>query len=220
MAEDRIAVVVADDEWHYREAVVHVLSRADDMEVVGEAATAEEALALVAREAPAVALVDLQMPEMGGLELARRIRAEHAGTAVVIFTVSRDESDVLEALRTGASGYLVKQETRDPGRLYEAVRVAASGATLLSPGGARELIEKLAHRGSADPADEFGLTKRECEVLRLLADGASNRQIAMTLVISEQAIKNHVGSVLRKLGVSNRTAAAAVARRAGLTSSQ
>jgi DNA-binding NarL/FixJ family response regulator len=211
-----IPVVVAEDEWHYREALVSVLARASDIEVVGEAGDAEKALQLVQRTRPGVVLLDLNMPEMGGLELTRRIRELRPETAVIVFTVSRDETDVLGALAAGASGYLVKQETRDASRLYEAIRVVAAGGTLLSGSDAQRLVQSLARRGPVDPAARYRLTRREREVLLHVADGSSNRQIADALVITEQAVKNHVGNVLRKLDAPNRTAAAAIARREGL----
>lgn len=211
-----IPVVIAEDEWHYREALAAALSRVPDIRVVAACETAEASLAAVAEARPAVALVDLELPQMGGLELSRRIQADHPETAVVIFTVSRQEEHVLEALRAGASGYLIKQETTDAARLAEAIRIVASGGTLLSTRAARELVQRLARRPPPDPAAEYGLTRREREVLALLTEGASNRQIGGELNITEQAVKNHVGSILRKLDAPNRTAAAATARREGL----
>jgi two-component system, NarL family, response regulator LiaR len=211
-----IPVIVADDEWAWRESIVSVLSRRDDIDVVGQAETAEDALRLVGRLHPRVVLVDLEMPLMRGVELTRRIRDEHPGTFVLIFTVSRSEYDIVEALRAGASGYLVKQDTRDPTRLSEVIHMAAEGGAVLTGRGAAELVRSIARRDPPSPAARFGITPREQDVLRLLVNGARNRDIALGLTITEQSVKNHVRRILAKLGADNRTEASAIAHREGL----
>jgi DNA-binding NarL/FixJ family response regulator len=211
-----VSVIVADDEWAWRESVVSVLSRRGDVDVVGQAETAEDALRLVGRLHPRVVLVDLEMPVMRGVALTRRIRDEHPGTFVLIFTVSRREDDIVEALRAGASGYLVKQDTRDPTRLSEVIRMAAEGGAVLTGRGAAELVRSIARRDPPNPAARFRITPREQDVLRLLVNGARNRDIALGLTITEQSVKNHVRSILAKLGADNRTEASAIAHREGL----
>jgi DNA-binding NarL/FixJ family response regulator len=213
---DPITIIVADDEWSWRESVVSVVSRRGDVDVVGQAETAEEALRLVGRLRPRVALVDLEMPAMGGVELTRRIRNLHAETLVLVFTVSRDERDVVEALRAGASGYLVKQDTRDPTRLCEVIRMAAEGGAVLTGKDSARIMRDIARREPPDPGAAYNLTRREREVLALLARGVTNRDIANAMTITEQSVKNHVGNVLTKLGAGNRTEAAAIAHRDGL----
>jgi len=218
MADARaVTVVVADDEWAWRESIVSVLSRREGVEVLGQAETAEDALRLVGRLHPHVALVDLEMPNMRGVELTRRIRDQHPETFVLVFTVSRTEEDVVEALQAGASGYLVKQDTRDPTRLCEVIRLAADGGAVLTGHGAAELVRRIARRRPPDPAAECGLTPRERDVLALVARGARNREIAHSLTITEQSVKNHVRSILAKLGAKNRTEATVIAQRLGIT---
>jgi DNA-binding NarL/FixJ family response regulator len=216
MSETPVSVIVADDEWAWRESVVSVLARRDDVDVVGQAETAEEALRLVARLRPRVALVDLEMPAMRGVELTRHIRERHPDTLVLVFTVSRDQGDVIQALRAGASGYLVKQDTRDPARLCEVIRMAAEGGAVVTGRGAAELVRSIASREPPDPAAAYGLTRREREVLALLATGLRNREIARQLTITEQSVKNHVRNILSKLEAETRTEAAAIAHRDGL----
>jgi DNA-binding NarL/FixJ family response regulator len=215
-----ITIIVAGDEWSWRESVVSVVSRRGDVDVVGQAETAEEALRLVGRLHPRVALIDLQMPSMGGVELARRIREQHPETIVLVFTVSRDERDVVEALSAGASGYLVKQDTRDPTRLCEVIRMAAEGGAVLTGRDSARIVRDIARREPPDPGAAYGLTRREREVLALLARGVTNRDIAGALTITEQSVKNLVRNILAKLRAGNRTEAAAIAHREGLIVSE
>jgi two-component system, NarL family, nitrate/nitrite response regulator NarL len=203
-------VLVADDEWPWRESVASVLSRAPDLDVVAQAATTSEAFRLVAETTPDVALVDLQMPEDGGIALTRRIRARHPGTRVLVFTVSRDADDAVQVLRAGSSGYVVKQETRDPRRLCELVRLAADGGAVVTCDDAVGLMTGIARRDPPDPLAAYRLTRRERDVLVGMARGLTNRQIAEQLTITEQSVKNHVRNVLAKLQVPNRAAAAAL----------
>jgi DNA-binding NarL/FixJ family response regulator len=215
-APSAVSVVVCDDEWAWRESVVSVLSRRADVTVLGQADSAEEAIRLVGRLHPDVLLVDLEMPRMRGVELTRHVRDHHPDTYVLVFTVSRDPTDVVDALAAGASGYVVKQDTRDPDLLCDVIRMAAGGGAVLPGPGAAALIRDIARRDPPDPAAGYGLTRREREVLAIVAGGASNRDVARQLTITEQSVKNHVRNILAKLRARNRTEAAAIAHRLGI----
>jgi DNA-binding NarL/FixJ family response regulator len=219
-APSPVSVVVCDDEWAWRESVVSVLSRRPDVTVVGQADSAEEAIRLVSRLHPDVLLVDLEMPQMRGVELTRHVRDHHPGTHVLVFTVSREPTDVVDALAAGASGYVVKQDTRDPGLLLDVIRMAANGGAVLPGPGAAALVRDIARRDPPDPAAAYGLTRREREVLAVVARGASNREVARRLTITEQSVKNHVRNILAKLHARNRTEAAAIAHRLGLVADE
>ena len=209
MVEGGLGVVVADDWWEWRGSVGHAIAGAPDIELVAEAETAEQALLMVGQHRPDVLLVDLELPRMGGVELTRLVRDRFPQTAVLVFTVHADEAHVLDALRAGASGYLVKGETRTPARLCEAIRLAADGGALLTLRHGREIVADIANRRSNEGRARYGLTARELEVLGHLARGLSNRQIAEALVITEQSTKNHVSHVLSKLGAASRAEAVA-----------
>ena len=210
-----VRVVAAEREWFVREALASVFSRVSDLDLIGKAETAERALELVRSLSPDVLIVDPHLPEMGGFELARRLRDEYPETAIMALTDSQKESDVVEALQAGISGYVVTCES-DPLRICETVKLVASGATLLTAKVAGDIVTRLARSASSDPADDYALTPRECEVLALIGDGLSNRQIADLLFITERSVKNHVRNVFVKLDVANRTSAAIVARSHGL----
>jgi DNA-binding NarL/FixJ family response regulator len=211
-----IRVFVVEDEWLYREAIVSTLSNSRDFEIGGQAEDGETALARMLADPPHIALVDIDLPEISGLELCKRLREELPQTRVAVFTVSRNPEDLQAALAAGVSGFLVKQDTHAPERLFEALRIVADGGTLLASSAARHLLVDLASRRPDDPVAKYGLTVRECDVLELLSDGASNTEIAHELSITVQAVKNHLGNIFHKLDVPNRTSAALLARREGL----
>jgi DNA-binding NarL/FixJ family response regulator len=211
-----IRVFVVEDEWLYREAIVSTLSNSRDFEIGGQAEDGETALARMLADPPHIALVDIDLPEISGLELCKRLREELPQTRVAVFTVSRNPEDLRAALAAGVSGFLVKQDTHAPERLFEALRIVADGGTLLASSAARHLLVDLASRRPDDPVAKYGLTVRECDVLELLSDGASNTEIAHELSITVQAVKNHLGNIFHKLDVPNRTSAALLARREGL----
>ena len=208
-----IRVLVADDHAVVREGLRAFLALQDDVEVVGEAADGEEAVAAVASLQPDVALVDLVMPGVDGLEAIKRIRASDAPTRVIVLTSFADEDKMLPAVRAGAVGYLLKDV--DPQALVAAIRTVHDGATLLHPAVVRELVREVAGDGR-EPPPENPLTHREREVLALIARGRANKAIAFELGVAEKTVKTHVSNILAKLGVSDRTQAALLAVREGL----
>ncbi len=199
-----ITVLLVDDHPVVRSGIAGLLSAHSDIDVVGEAADGEEAVAQAAALAPAVILMDISMPGVDGIEATRRISDSGFAGAVVMLTTFSDKVRVTEALRSGAIGYLLKD--CDPGDLVAAVRAAAEGHSPLDPRVAGALLPS---RGTAPGAD---LSVREREVLDLVAEGLANKQIARRLGITERTVKVHLGNVFRRIGVSDRTSAALWAR--------
>ena len=220
VAPDReIRVVVADDQRLVRAGFRVILDAEPDITVVGEAADGRSAVDVVLRRRPDVVLMDIRMPELDGLRAAERILAEPGGRTAVIVLTTFDRSEyIYEALRIGASGFLLKDTPAD--RLLDAVRVVAAGEALLAPSITRRLIERFtrAARPPVDgvPAALGNLTSREVDVLRLVARGMSNGEIAERLVLGENTIKTHVGHVLAKLGLRDRVQAVVLAYETGL----
>jgi DNA-binding NarL/FixJ family response regulator len=211
-----ITVLIVDDHDGFRAGLESLLT-GYGFYVVGDAADGETALALVESLAPEVVLMDLQLPRMSGLEATRRIAASSPATAVLMLTVSADEADVVEALVGGASGYLVKGTS--PDSVAAGVHAAARGESLMSAEVASRVFARLADEGVVPAADDVPisfLSSREVEILRLLANGKHNDEIAEVLVISPFTVRNHVSKLLKKLQVQNRTQAAAYAVRHGL----
>ncbi len=210
-----IRVLIADDHAVVRQGLRTFLELHDDIEVVGEAEDGVEAVAAVAEHAPDVALVDLVMPRLGGIDAIRRIREESPGTRVLVLTSFADDDTVLPALRAGASGYLLKDV--QPRELVGAIRTVHDGEAMLAPAVATMLVEQLgAGAEAAPPPREDGLTPREREVLVQLARGLPNKLIALELGVSERTVKTHVSNILGKLGFTDRTQAAVYAVRHGL----
>jgi two-component system, NarL family, response regulator LiaR len=203
-------VLVVDDHEVVREGLRAFLELQDGMEVAGEATDGEEAIAVAERLDPDVVLMDLVMPKLDGLGAMRALRERVPGARVIVLTSFLDDDKLLPALRAGAAGYLLKNAP--PPELARAVRAAHAGEALLDPVVAARLVETLA--GDGDPLDR--LTPREREVLELIGRGFPNKRIARRLEVSEKTVKTHVGHVLAKLGVTDRTQAAVVAVRAGL----
>lgn len=203
-----LTVMVVEDHAFVRAAVIQALS-AEDVEVVAAVASAEEALTQAPRLRPDVLLVDIGLPGMDGVELVRELAPRLPGTRIVMLTVSRSEDHLLDAMRFGAAGYLTKDLT--PEALLRAVRSAHEGELAMSRGTAAQLVSRLVdpgprHAPAGDPVSS--LTARESEVLRLLADGLTDREIAATMTISPRTVATHVGSILRKLRARNRADAA------------
>jgi DNA-binding NarL/FixJ family response regulator len=211
-----IRVVIADDQALFRDGLRAVLT-AHGVEVVGEAANGAQAIELARSLAPEVVLMDLRMPVMGGVEATRRIQALAAPPRVVALTTFDDDDSVFEAVRAGALGYLLKDARA--AQLIEAIELAARGESLLSPAIAAKLVGEFARlppQGRPGVAARLGLSERELVVLRKLGLGAANKEIAAELGIAEGTVKNHVTSILDKLGVDGRTQAALKARALGI----
>ena len=213
-----VRVLLADDEALVRAGLRMILEAEPDLEVVGEAADGVDALAMCRELRPDVALVDIRMPRLDGIQAARRIAADpDLRTAVVMLTTFDADEHVVEALRVGAAGFLLKSMPRD--QLVTAVRAAVRGDSLLAPSLLRRLLDDFVRRAAAPPSPVPGiaeLTPREEEVLRLMARGLSNAEIADRLVLGEGTVKTHVARVLAKLGVRDRVQAVVVAYESGL----
>ncbi|QFZ19817.1 response regulator [Saccharothrix syringae] len=210
-----VRVLLVDDQALFREALATLLGTHDGIEVVGEAGDGDEALRRSAELAPDVVLMDLRMPVLDGVAATRRLRVERPGARVIALTTFDDDEDVFAALRAGAVGYLLKDVSS--ARLVEAVLAASRGESVLQPSVAAKVVARFARLPDAPPEPRpqplvVPLSERELEVLRLLADGRSNREIAAALFLAEGTVKNHVTNVLAKLGVRDRTRAALRAR--------
>jgi RNA polymerase sigma factor (sigma-70 family) len=214
-----IRVAIADDQELVRAGFKALVDSADDLEVVGEAANGAESLELVARERPDVVLMDIRMPQMDGVQATARIRAQAdmEGVRILILTTFDLDEYVHEALRAGASGFLLKDTS--PKDLLQAIRVVAGGDALLAPSVTRRLIAEFASRPRTDrtlPSALDALTEREREVLKLVARGMSNHEIADHLVVSPATIKTHVSRILAKLNARDRAQLVMVAYETGL----
>ena len=212
-----IAVVVADDQGMVRSGLRSLLEQASDIEVVGEAADGQEALSAVRRLRPDVALMDIRMPNLDGLAATRTLVGEATPSRILVLTTYDLDEYVFEALRAGASGFMLKDAPAE--ELVGAIRVLAAGEALLAPAVTRRVIEAFARipGPSAAHADALAeLTSREVDVLRLLARGLSNAEIARELVVSDATVKTHVSHVLMKLGLRDRIQAVIFAYESGL----
>jgi DNA-binding NarL/FixJ family response regulator len=212
-----IRVLVADDQGMVRSGFSILLNAQPDIEVVGEAVNGQEAITRAAELGPDVILMDVRMPVMDGLQATRQIAAAGDGPKVLVLTTFDLDDYVYEALRAGASGFLLKDASA--GELAAAVRVVAAGDALLAPGVTRRLIAEFARLGAPRAASRKnleGLTERETEVLGLVARGLSNAEVAAHLVVAEQTVKTHVSRVLMKLALRDRAQAVVFAYESGL----
>jgi DNA-binding NarL/FixJ family response regulator len=215
-----VRVLLADDDALMRAGIGVVLQNAAGIDVVGEAADGIQAVELCRSLAPDVVLMDVRMPGVDGIEASRRLVAAGVPTKVLVLTTFRHDEYVWGALHAGASGFLLKRAS--PERLVDAVRTVAAGDTLLDPAITRDLVEHFVRRPGGSPDDpEVGrrlarLTQREVQVLRLVAQGLSNEEIADLLVIAESTAKTHVKRILAKIGARDRAQAVVLAYRAGL----
>ena len=209
-----IRVLIADDHAVVRQGLRTFLDLQADIDVVGEAADGEQAVAAAAEHAPDVILLDLVMPELDGIGALRRLREAAPATRVIVLTSFGEDERLFAALRAGAVGYLLKDV--EPPELVRAIRPPHAGQSPLSPAVAARVVEELASGGGAGRAPAAELTPRELEVLCLIARGRSNKRIALELGVAEKTVKTHVSHVLAKLGLSDRTQAALYAVREGL----
>lgn len=210
-----IRVLLVDDHAVVRKGLRALLEHESRVEVVGEAEDGEQAFRAAERLRPDVVLMDLEMPVVGGIEATRRITAAHPELKVVVLTSHASEEDVFPALKAGAIGYLLKHSA--PEEVLQAIQQAYLGETVLHPVIARMVLQELhrpAHSNTAVTTDP--LSERELDVLRLIARGMSNQEIAGTLVVGEATVRSHVSSILRKLQLASRTQAALYALREGL----
>lgn len=213
----KIKILLADDQTLFREGLRILLSTQPDFEVVGEATNGEEALRLAAKLRPHIVLMDMRMPILNGVEATRRLRETQPDCRVIVLTTFDEDELVFEGLRAGAVGYLLKAVSTP--RLLEAIRTVARGESILQPSVTAKVVAefaRLANQAARPQALTSPLSERETEVLRLVARGATNREIAATLFIAEGTVRNHLTNILGKLGVSDRTQAAVKAKELGL----
>ncbi|MGG0365150.1 response regulator [Priestia endophytica] len=222
-------IVIIDDHQLFREGVKRILDFEQDFDVVAEGDDGEEAVKLVEEYNPDVVIMDINMPGLNGVEATKQLIEEYPDTKVIILSIHDDETYVTHALQTGALGYLLKEMDADA--LVQAVRVVAEGGSYLHPKVTNSLVNEYRRLASqAQNERKYAareieirrplplLTRRECEVLQLLADGKSNRGIGETLYISEKTVKNHVSNILQKMNVNDRTQAVVVAIKNGWVS--
>lgn len=221
----KTSIVIIDDHQLFREGVKRILDFESSFDVVAEGDDGSEAMDLVETHKPAVVIMDINMPNMNGVEATKMLVSRYPETKVIILSIHDDENYVQHALKTGAQGYLLKEMDADA--LIDAVRVVAEGGSYLHPKVTHNLVKEYRRLAAEEGADRDSihtieirrplhlLTRRECEVLQLLADGKSNRAIGETLYISEKTVKNHVSNILQKMNVNDRTQAVVLAIKNG-----
>jgi len=215
--QDEVRVVLVDDHDLFRTGLRNLLEEQDGVVVLGEAANGIEAVRLVREAAPDVVVMDLKMPAMTGVEATRLITLESPLTRVIVLTISDEDSDVMDAIVAGACGYLLKDSSIE--NVVAGIRSAAVGSSLISPTIASKVLQRVrATTPDRDMADAIlaELSDRELQVLKLIANGKDNAQIAAELVISPKTVKNHISNILMKLQIQNRIQAAVYAVRSGI----
>jgi DNA-binding NarL/FixJ family response regulator len=210
-----IRLLLADDHPVVRDGLSAILGTQTDFEVIGEASTGLEAVQQAVALNPDVILIDLEMPELDGVEALKQIRTACPKARAIVFTAFDTDERIVSAVQAGAQGYLLKGAPRE--ELFKAIRVVSEGGSLLQPVVASKLMNHVRARNDDEPEPE-PLTDREMDVLRLLAQGRSNKDIAASLIISERTVKFHVSSIMGKLGAGNRTEAVSIAAGRGLVS--
>ncbi|ASS94835.1 response regulator [Peribacillus simplex] len=221
----KTSIIIIDDHQLFREGVKRILDFESSFDVVAEGDDGSEAMDLVETHKPDVVIMDINMPNMNGIEATKMLVNRFPETKVIILSIHDDENYVQHALKTGAQGYLLKEMDADA--LIDAVRVVAEGGSYLHPKVTHNLVKEYRRLAAEEGADRDSvhtieirrplhlLTRRECEVLQLLADGKSNRAIGETLYISEKTVKNHVSNILQKMNVNDRTQAVVLAIKNG-----
>lgn len=213
MSETKIKVLIVDDHAVVRKGIRALLATEDDLEVIGEAVDGEEAVALYGELNPDLLLLDLIMPKVNGIEVIKKIKGDHPGAKILVLTSFAADDQVFPAIKAGALGYLLKDT--EPDELINAIRQVYLGESSLSPTIARKVLEEVFHPAEK-PLSPDPLTKREVEVLQVLAKGKSNRVIADELSISETTVRTHVSNILGKLHLASRTEAALYALKEGV----
>lgn len=209
-----IRLLIVDDHPAFRRGLELMLSDVDDIEVVAQAASGEEAVELAVQATPDVVLMDLRMPGLDGIESTRRLKRLHSSLSVVVLTMFEDDASVFAAMRAGARGYVLKGADQD--EIERAVRAAAAGEAIFGPAIADRVIRHFAQGGDHPRSTFPSLTQRECEVLSLIANGKGNAAIAHELGINLKTVRNHVSNVFTKLHVSDRASAIVKARESGM----
>jgi len=208
-----IKVMIVDDHNLVREGLKAVFDQGDEIEVVGEAGSGEQAIEMVDKVKPDVILMDISMPGMNGIQATKVIRESHPDAKIVILTMLDQEGYVYEAIKAGATGYMLKSTSSDD--LVNAIQTVNEGKALLHPDATAQLLKEFVSLAQ-NKAKDYGLSNREMEVLQLLSEGKTNKEIAKSLWISEQTVKTHVAHIFDKLGTSDRTETVARALRSGL----
>ncbi|MDF1997207.1 response regulator transcription factor [Peribacillus frigoritolerans] len=217
----KTSIIIIDDHQLFREGVKRILDFESSFDVVAEGDDGSEAMCLVETHKPDVVIIDVQMPNMNGIEATKMLVNRYPETKVIILSIHDDENYIQHALKTGAQGYLLKEMDADA--LIDAVRLVAEGGSYLHPKVTHNLVKEYRRLATEEGADRNSLhaveirrprhllTRRECEILQLLADGKSNRAIGKTIYISEKTVKNHVSSILQKMNANDRTQAVVLA---------
>ena len=208
-----IRVMIVDDHTVVRDGVATMLGRQDDIAVVGEAANGREAIDIAKSLNPDVILMDLRMPEMDGVEAMHHIRKDNQEVKFIVLTTFDTDEYIFHAIEVGAKGFLLKDASRE--ELFEAVRAVHRGESLVQPGVAARLLDRFAEMSRPTPADPL-LSTRELEVVQLMSTGAANKEIAVSLSISESTVKTHVANIFQKLDVNDRTGAVTTAVQKGI----
>lgn len=210
--QNSVRILVADDHPVVRDGLVAMLSTQSDFLVVGQASNGSEVIANIEIAQPDVVLLDLEMPELDGVEALKELSADHPDVKVLVFTAFDDDERIIGAVQAGAQGYLLKGSPRD--EVFDAIRVISQGGSLLQPVVASKLMRHVSDE--AQQTEWSKLTARELEVLALLSEGKTNKEIAVDLVITVRTVKFHVSSILRKLEAGNRTEAVRTAAARGI----